>query len=152
MLDVMTWVALLVAALGALAAAAYVVRGGTGPGLTSAFFRPKSEPRIEVVEQAAMDGKRRLVLIRRDDIEHLLLTGGPVDVVIETGIQPPAQVSAEFPQPDYGVPRPARGFGARTAESASQPPPLGRAASGVMRLQEPELPSPDVAPPIAERA
>ena len=26
------------------------------------------------------------VLIRRDDVEHLLMTGGPVDVVIETGI------------------------------------------------------------------
>jgi len=27
------------------------------------------------------------VLIRRDGVEHLIMTGGPVDVVIETGIQ-----------------------------------------------------------------
>ena len=33
-----------------------------------------------------MDARRRLVLIRRDDVEHLIMTGGPVDVVIETGI------------------------------------------------------------------
>jgi len=32
------------------------------------------------------DGRRRLLLIRRDDVEHLVMTGGPIDVVIETGI------------------------------------------------------------------
>ncbi len=26
------------------------------------------------------------MLIRRDNVEHLIMTGGPVDVVIETGI------------------------------------------------------------------
>ena len=36
-----------------------------------------------------MDRTRRLVLIRRDDVEHLIMTGGPVDVVIETGIAAP---------------------------------------------------------------
>ena len=39
-----------------------------------------------VLEQASVDSKRKLVLIRRDDVEHLIMTGGPVDVVIETGI------------------------------------------------------------------
>lgn len=48
---------------------------------------PHYRARIEVIESAPFDGKRRLVLIRRDDREHLLLTGGPVDVVIETGIE-----------------------------------------------------------------
>ena len=38
------------------------------------------------MEQASVDSKRKLVLIRRDDVEHLIMTGGPVDVVIETGI------------------------------------------------------------------
>ena len=40
-----------------------------------------------MVEQATVDSRRRLVLIRRDDVEHLIMTGGPVDVVIETGIK-----------------------------------------------------------------
>ncbi len=26
------------------------------------------------------------MLVRRDNVEHLIMTGGPVDVVIETGI------------------------------------------------------------------
>jgi len=42
--------------------------------------------RLRVVDQAPVDGRRRLVLIRRDEIEHLVMTGGPIDVVIETGI------------------------------------------------------------------
>ena len=51
------------------------------------LFRPKPEPRLGVIEQASVDARRRLVLIRRDGVEHLIMTGGPVDVVIETGIQ-----------------------------------------------------------------
>jgi hypothetical protein len=44
------------------------------------------EPRLMVLDAAAIDPKRRLVLIRRDDIEHLIMIGGPTDIVIETGI------------------------------------------------------------------
>ena len=50
------------------------------------LFPPRPEPRLAVMEQASVDSKRKLVLIRRDDVEHLIMTGGPVDVVIETGI------------------------------------------------------------------
>jgi hypothetical protein len=42
--------------------------------------------RVGVVESTSLDGRRRLLLIRRDNVEHLIMTGGPVDVVIETGI------------------------------------------------------------------
>jgi hypothetical protein len=53
------------------------------------LFPPRPEPRLTVMEQASVDSRRKLVLIRRDDVEHLIMTGGPVDVVIETGISPP---------------------------------------------------------------
>ncbi len=52
----------------------------------SALFAPKPERRLDIVEQSNLDGRRRLILIRRDDVEHLIMTGGPVDMVIETGI------------------------------------------------------------------
>lgn len=42
--------------------------------------------RLGVVDQAPVDGRRRLLLIRRDGVEHLVMTGGPLDLVIETGI------------------------------------------------------------------
>ena len=49
------------------------------------LFPPRPEPRLAVMEHALVDRQRTLVLIRRDDVEHLIMTGGPVDVVIETG-------------------------------------------------------------------
>jgi len=44
------------------------------------------QPRIAVMDSATIDTRRRLVLIRRDNIEHLLLIGGPSDVVVEQNI------------------------------------------------------------------
>lgn len=43
--------------------------------------------RLSVMDAAAVDNRRRLVLIRRDDVEHLVLIGGPTDVVVETNIR-----------------------------------------------------------------
>lgn len=42
--------------------------------------------RIEIVDVAAVDARRRLVLVRRDDREHLVLLGTNNDLVIEAGI------------------------------------------------------------------
>jgi flagellar protein FliO/FliZ len=44
------------------------------------------QPRLAVIDAATVDGRRRLVLIRRDNIEHLLMIGGPTDVVVEPNI------------------------------------------------------------------
>lgn len=49
--------------------------------------------RLRVVETRVLDGRRRLVLVRRDTVEHLLVIGGESDLVVETGIPaalPPA--------------------------------------------------------------
>jgi hypothetical protein len=43
--------------------------------------------RLAVMDATAVDSHRRLVLIRRDDVEHLLLIGGPTDVVVERDIK-----------------------------------------------------------------
>ena len=57
------------------------------------LFAPR-ERRLAYVERAHLDGGRKLVLIRRDDVEHLLLVGGPIDLVIETGIPAEPQPGA----------------------------------------------------------
>lgn len=51
------------------------------------------ERRLRVVEAAVVDTRRRLVLVRRDDTEHLLLVGGLTDVVVERGIRAPPSPS-----------------------------------------------------------
>jgi hypothetical protein len=87
MWDILTYLLLIVLIAGGLIAAALAARGHlAGTPALAGFFGPKPERRLDVVEHASVDGRRRLVLVRRDDVEHLIMTGGPVDVVIETGI------------------------------------------------------------------
>ncbi len=45
--------------------------------------------RVEIVEVAPIDSKRKLILVRRDQTEHLLLLGITGDLVVETGIDAP---------------------------------------------------------------
>ena len=66
-------------------------------------------PRLAVIDAAAVDGRRRLVLVRRDNVEHLLMIGGPTDIVVEPNI-----VRA-MPGRDQMPPRPAVG--------GAEPPP-----------------------------
>lgn len=44
------------------------------------------QPRLAVTDAAIVDDKRRLVLVRRDDVEHLILIGGNSDVLVESNI------------------------------------------------------------------
>lgn len=54
------------------------------------------QPRLGIVDVYDLDRQRQLVLLRRDNVEHLLLIGGPNDVVIETNI---VRSSAARPNP-----------------------------------------------------
>ena len=72
-------------AAGIVAVAVIVRNARRGPGLAM-MFAPKPAKRIDIVEQVSIDAKRKLILVRRDDVEHLVMTGGPVDIVIESGI------------------------------------------------------------------
>ncbi len=56
--------------------------GGSGVS----FFHSRVK-RLGLVEEASIGSGRRLLLIRRDDVEHLIMTGGPIDVVVEVGIE-----------------------------------------------------------------
>jgi hypothetical protein len=72
----------------------WLLRGRRGP---SPFIRGgrNRQPRLQVLDAAAVDARRRLVLVRRDDVEHLIMIGGPTDIVIESGISAPSDTSAE---------------------------------------------------------
>jgi flagellar protein FliO/FliZ len=101
MADALYYLAAAVALVLIALAVRYALRAGTGGGglQNLGLFGPKPYRRLGVVEHQSVDGKRRLVLIRRDDVEHLIMTGGPVDMVIETGIMPhsrPNSVAADL--------------------------------------------------------
>lgn len=53
--------------------------------------------RLSVVETIAVDQKRKLVLIQKDGVEHLVLVGGPTDLVIETSTASASQNDVTTP-------------------------------------------------------
>jgi flagellar protein FliO/FliZ len=71
--------------LGLLVLAFWLLRRFGGGRLGGGATRGR-QPRLAVIDQASVDGRRRLVLIRRDNVEHLLIIGGPTDVVVEQNI------------------------------------------------------------------
>jgi flagellar protein FliO/FliZ len=86
--DYLTAVLALAFVLGLVALLGWVVRRlGLIPG--AAAFKKRGK-RLEIVEMTALDVRRKLVLVRRDNVEHLILLGLQRDVVVETGITPPA--------------------------------------------------------------
>jgi flagellar protein FliO/FliZ len=88
MVDLLLYLLLFALLVLAVLAGVWVMRnsaGGQSP--MSGFFGARPDKRLAVVEHASVDGRRRLVLVRRDNVEHLIMTGGPVDVLIETGIE-----------------------------------------------------------------
>ncbi|MDB5490849.1 MAG: hypothetical protein JWO78_698 [Micavibrio sp.] len=49
---------------------------------------PGNKRRLKIVEIMNLDQRRRLVLISRDGVEHLVILGAAGETVVETGIAP----------------------------------------------------------------
>jgi flagellar protein FliO/FliZ len=93
------------------------------------------QPRLAVIDYASVDGRRRLILVRRDNVEHLLMIGGPTDVVVEPNIvravatprdlatRPAAGIEA-LPR---AIPLPENGNGHGSGSWPLQPEPAGGA-------------------------
>ncbi|MGO9741024.1 MAG: hypothetical protein ACLPN5_05830, partial [Roseiarcus sp.] len=94
------------------------------------------QPRLGVVDAFSVDGQRQLVLVRRDNVEHLIMIGGPNDVVVESAIVRMAAPSQLAPPPASPM-----------AASAPPPPPVAASV-------EPPPPAPVLAvrTPLAARA
>jgi Flagellar biosynthesis protein, FliO len=52
-------------------------------------------PRLAVTDAVPVDSHRRLILVRRDEVEHLIMIGGPNDLVVEAGIGKPQPVAVQ---------------------------------------------------------
>ena len=81
----------LVAVVALIALAAWAARRF---GLAGKFVAPNGRRRLSIVETAALDGKRRLVLVRRDDTEHLVLLSAEGALLVERGIAAPPPARA----------------------------------------------------------
>ncbi len=89
--------------LALIGATAWAVRRFGSGRLGSANSRGR-QPRLAVIDYASVDARRRLILVRRDNVEHLLMIGGPTDVVVEPNI-----VRASAAPREVGAARPPNG-------------------------------------------
>ena len=114
MQQALTFFFALVTVLALIGLAAWLVRRFASNRLGTNTNRGRM-PRLAVIDAAAVDGRRRLVLVRRDNVEHLLMIGGPTDIVVESNIVraahgreqlPPRATMAEPPAPPRIAPLP----------------------------------------------
>lgn len=83
--------------VGLIFALAWVLRRF---GLGASFQRPAGRKRrLSTVESTNLDARHRVILVRRDDVEHLLLIGPNTSQVIERSIPVSAENLLEPPEP-----------------------------------------------------
>ncbi|AWM02268.1 flagellar biosynthetic protein FliO [Bradyrhizobium amphicarpaeae] len=100
-----TFIVAFIVVLALIGVAAWLVRRFAG-GRVGANTQRGRMPRLAVIDAAAVDGRRRLVLVRRDNVEHLLMIGGPTDIVVEPNIVRAAPGRDQLPQrPNAEPPR-----------------------------------------------
>jgi len=81
------FLAALLAVIALIAALAWAARRF---GLGGAVPLPKgAAPRLAVIEVKVIDSRRKLVLLRRDRREHLILLGTSQDILIESIAEEP---------------------------------------------------------------
>jgi flagellar protein FliO/FliZ len=95
-----------VVVLALIGVAAWLVRRFAGNRLGANTNRSRM-PRLAVIDAAAVDGRRRLVLVRRDNVEHLIMIGGPTDIVVEPNIVRATAGRDQLPQRPSGAESPA---------------------------------------------
>jgi flagellar protein FliO/FliZ len=76
-------------------------RLGIGDALRGPLGRKR---RLSTVEALMLDGRHKAVLLRRDNVEHLVLIGPNTSQVIERGIPAPAEMPTTTPETPPGGP------------------------------------------------
>lgn len=140
-------------AAGFILLAWIVLRIVFGRRIRSASGGRARQPRLGVVDAYDLDRQRQLVLVRRDNVEHLLMIGGPNDVLVESSI---VRAGSE------ARPRPASAADDFAANLAPVMPPVSAPAALSISMAAPAVqaplvqagtpvPVPPPAPPIAAR-
>ncbi len=114
------------------------------------------QPRLGLVDAFSLDGQRQLVLVRRDNVEHLVMIGGPNDVLVESQINRAVAPARESNQasPLLGPSAPARRTeaAALAASAAAEAPKVAAKAPASPPAPASAAPTaPTAAPPIPKR-
>jgi len=152
--DTLNLIAYVVIALFALLIIWMIFRMITRPRMASG--RRSKQARLAITDAASVDDRRKLVLVRRDDVEHLIMIGGTTDMVIESDIvknapaRPKAVAPAAAPEPAPApapkpAPAPAPVAAAPAPVEAPKPAPAPAAAVAPVSAPKP-APAPEVKP------
>ena len=86
----------LVVVIGLIGIAAVIARKA---GLASMPNIGTRRRRMAVSETLALDARRRLIIVRCDDREHLILLGAQSETVVDNGLDPVETIDEERPSP-----------------------------------------------------
>lgn len=100
----------------------WVMKGFLSASNTLARGRSR---RLTVVESVQIDAKHKVTIIRRDNVEHVVMTGGAQDVIIESGI-PVEKPALRRPAPATTQPAEAEPAEARPTLPQSGRSPMER--------------------------
>ncbi|MGJ0425877.1 hypothetical protein [Methylocystis sp.] len=155
----------LVAFLVAAVLVLYIYRLLFGRRIRSPGGRNRAR-RLDVVDVYDLDRERQLVIVRRDNVEHLLLIGGPTDILVEATINRVEGAVSRGPEQRQGSPAAANWPAGPTAPPRELETPLPKpAAAGAVNLPpdlfapapprpaapQPPPPSPSPQPPAGPR-
>ncbi|OJT97669.1 MAG: hypothetical protein BGN82_10065 [Alphaproteobacteria bacterium 65-7] len=91
--DLLRYFGALLLVLAMVGGAGLLARRFGVPGVT----RASADKRLAIVETLMVGPRQRLFIVRRDTVEHLVLSTPEGATVIETGIVPPAKPEAPLP-------------------------------------------------------
>jgi flagellar protein FliO/FliZ len=83
-IDLLRYFGALLLVLAMVGGAGLLARRFGVPGVSHAI----SDKRLAVVETLMLGPRQRLFIVRRDNVEHLLLSGPDGALIVETGITP----------------------------------------------------------------
>ena len=135
-----TFIVAFIVVLALIGVAAWLVRRFATTRLGANTQRGRM-PRLAVIDAAAVDGRRRLVLVRRDNVEHLLMIGGPTDIVVEPNIVRAAPGRDQLPQRPNAAEPPRLAPMPDTSSWADEAP-----RPEVLDHPEPQMPEPPPRP------
>ena len=138
-IDYTRYVFALVAVLGVLTLGAFIMRRAAGG------WRNEDDRRLRVVESLMIDPKKRLLLIERDKVEHLILLSGDNAHFVERRIRKES--------PTRTVPKPPSRPKSEKSRAPASPPPADAPAKDnkTANADAPPPPPPKVAPARTER-
>lgn len=148
----LVWILAFAIIFGLLAAFAHLLKRIAGGRAAELEGGRNRVPRLGLVDSFDLDRQRKLMIVRRDNVEHLILVG-PTDVVVESNIVRAAGAAAREERQPMSLAPTGTPLSSPSAPAASPIPPGAQAGSqrdAASALPIPPVPAVPQAMPSAQ--